>query len=571
MDREEMLRECFQQLDRDGSGTIEMLELNQIVGRMTPAKASQEAKGWMDYLDLDGNGEVTEEEFLAGMGSYFEFVDDDMFLAGVEEIKAGQEIRMGYTDFEEQYKHPSNNKEYLRDIVPVLQEALEALGGALQQNRVEVAAGVDWEDGYMPEGWERMNPLAWLGDWLLDYDAKVKAALNAPKEEPPKIVMFCDMTRDEKLALALTREGPALSLDDLLSKMIILMTSDVIESFKQRCPWMESAGDTMIEIAAVIPDILKMCESQTAEEFDAHIYKCLDYGNIDLLNTKEKLSLAFHHLDFDDSGELEMDELEKFGLMINPYADTKKLQASMQKMDLDGSGAVDLGEFIESMSLVMGNDAKVNSGVKALLDAAMMAREREWGPAKDLAPAFAKSVLSNPYFKKVPQMGSEEVELYLKAEDKTVVFVDARPAVMTKVSTIPEALIVPVSFGVEDGMKKLIVDEERLKELPNATLEGADVIVAYCGTGIRGCLLTEALVKLKPGKKVANLCGGLIDWYNRMHKVVNGAGEEVKAIHPGSKGATGFIERQNEFRFPVARSPKSSKASSKGGSPKSKS
>ena len=70
---------------------------------------------------------------------------------------------------------------------------------------------------------------------------------------------------------------------------------------------------------------------------------------------------------------------------------------------------------------------------------------------------------------------------------------------------------------------------------------------------------------------MANLCGGLIDWYNRMHKVVNGAGEEVKAIHPGSKGATGFIERQNEFRFPVARSPKSSKASSKGSSPKSKS
>ena len=159
----------------------------------------------------------------------------------------------------------------------------------------------------------------------------------------------------------------------------------------------------------------------------------------------------------------------------------------------------------------------------------MMAREREWGPAKDLAPAFAKSILSNPYFKKVPQMGSEELELYLKAEDKTVVFVDARPPVMTKVSTIPEALIVPVSFGVEDGMKKLIVDEEKLKELPDATLEGADVIVAYCGTGIRGCLLTEALVKLKPGKKVANLCGGLIDWYNRMHKVVNGAGEEVKA------------------------------------------
>ena len=423
----------------------------------------------------------------------------------------------------------------------------------------------------MPEGWERMNPLAWLGDWLLDYDAKVKAALNAPKEEPPKIVMFCDMTRDEKLTLALVREGPALSLDDLLSKMIILMTSDVIESFKQRCPWMESPGDTMIEIAAVIPDILKMCESQTAEEFDAHIYKCLDYGNVDLLNTKEKLSLAFHHLDFDDSGELEMDELEKFGLMINPYADTKKLQASMQKLDLDGSGAVDLGEFIESMSLVMGNDAQVNSGVKALLDAAMMAREREWGPAKDLAPAFAKSILSNPYFKKVPQMGSEELELYLKAEDKTVVFVDARPPVMTKVSTIPEALIVPVSFGVEDGMKKLIVDEEKLKELPDATLEGADVIVAYCGTGIRGCLLTEALVKLKPGKTVANLCGGLIDWYNRMHKVVNGAGEEVKAIHPGSKGATGFIERQNEFRFPVARSPKSSRASSKGSSPKSKS
>ena len=48
--------------------------------------------------------------------------------------------------------------------------------------------------------------------------------------------------------------------------------------------------------------------------------------------------------------------------MINPYADTKKLQASMQKMDLDGSGAVDLGEFIESMSLVMENDAQVNSG-----------------------------------------------------------------------------------------------------------------------------------------------------------------------------------------------------------------
>ena len=59
---------------------------------------------------------------------------------------------------------PRANREYLgQKVLPALQEALEALGRALAEERRMEESGELWdEDGYMPDDWKPLQPLDFL-------------------------------------------------------------------------------------------------------------------------------------------------------------------------------------------------------------------------------------------------------------------------------------------------------------------------------------------------------------------------------------------------------------------------
>ena len=57
--------------------------------------------------------------------------------------------------------------EYLQEVLPLLQEALEHLGHELITQRRQLASGELWEEGgYRPADWQPVNPLQFISDFL---------------------------------------------------------------------------------------------------------------------------------------------------------------------------------------------------------------------------------------------------------------------------------------------------------------------------------------------------------------------------------------------------------------------
>ena len=285
----------------------------------------EQAQSWLEWMDSDGDGKVQMDEFIEAMGRYMEFLDDENFNAGVEDILNDRALRMGFGEDEEvSYVHPAENREYLAGIVPVLDEALNALCLHAQQDRVELAAGKDWVDGYMPDDWKPFNPLQWLGDWLLEYEKRHNAGEpEEPEEEVPK--PFAEMTRTEKIELCLnsisdqgTTPGE-LPLNTILSNTVLITTPSTLATARRNFKWLGSPGDTLVsvkEAASALEEVAGVLEF-TDEVFESKIYKMLNQNSLHVLSAPEKYTMAFHHIDFDNSGELDLDELVKFGRMLN--------------------------------------------------------------------------------------------------------------------------------------------------------------------------------------------------------------------------------------------------------------
>eukprot|EP00879_Flechtneria_rotunda_P014495 GHRR01015147.1.p2 GENE.GHRR01015147.1~~GHRR01015147.1.p2 ORF type:complete len:101 (+),score=24.22 GHRR01015147.1:424-726(+) len=68
----------------------------------------------------------------------------------------------------EGYKHRVGTKEYMQaTVMSQLQPALEALVLKVQQDRLQLAAGIGLEDReYLPHGWRPFCPTRWLAEHL---------------------------------------------------------------------------------------------------------------------------------------------------------------------------------------------------------------------------------------------------------------------------------------------------------------------------------------------------------------------------------------------------------------------
>ena len=136
------------------------------------------------------------------------------------------------------------------------------------------------------------------------------------------------------------------------------------------------------------------------------------------------------------------------------------------------------------------------------------------------------------------------------ADNEKVMLLDARPEVMTAVSVIPGAVAVPVNLVELEGQRQLLVDEEARDSLSAEEVEASDLLIAYASDQPRSCVLTEALKAKfpeRPDDSIVNLCGGIIEWYNKGGRVLDKHGNETQSVHCGSRGNEKFLERQSKF------------------------
>lgn len=107
-----------------------------------------------------------------------------------------------------------------------------------------------------------------------------------------------------------------------------------------------------------------------------------------------------------------------------------------------------------------------------------------------------------------------------KIQDQVLLF-DAREPQEFEISHIKNATLVGYnSFNISNVLKNNID-----KDQP---------IVVYCSLGVRSEDISEKL-KEAGFSKVYNLYGGIFEWKNNDHPVVNSEGELTENVHPCSK------------------------------------
>jgi len=134
----------------------------------------------------------------------------------------------------------------------------------------------------------------------------------------------------------------------------------------------------------------------------------------------------------------------------------------------------------------------------------------------------AQHVQEPAYQEKLHHMLSDKtpvIDVPQLAKERPPILLDARPAEEYDVSHIAGARRV----GYGD------FDLSRVKDLPKDT-----AIVVYCSVGYRSEKVTEKL--LKAGfTNVRNLYGGIFEWVNTGHTVVDDSGKRTDRVHAYNK------------------------------------
>ena len=142
--------------------------------------------------------------------------------------------------------------------------------------------------------------------------------------------------------------------------------------------------------------------------------------------------------------------------------------------------------------------------------------------------ANAQHVQEPAYQEKLQHLLSDKtpvIDVPQLAKEHKVMLLDARPAVEYDVSHIAHARRV----GYSD------FNLSRVKDLPKDT-----AIVVYCSVGYRSGKITEKL--LKAGFiNVRNLYGGIFEWVNTGHPVVDDSGKRTDKIHTYNKNWSRWV------------------------------
>lgn len=142
--------------------------------------------------------------------------------------------------------------------------------------------------------------------------------------------------------------------------------------------------------------------------------------------------------------------------------------------------------------------------------------------------AFAQHVQEPAYQEKLQGLLSDKtpvIDVPQLAKEPKAMLLDARPKEEYEVSHIAKAR--RVGYGDFDITK--------VKDLPKDT-----AIVVYCSVGYRSGKVTEKL--LKAGfTNVKNLYGGIFEWVNTGHTVVDDSGKPTDRIHAYNKSWSRWV------------------------------
>lgn len=442
-------------------------------------------------------------------------------------------------------------------MLPLLHEALRQLGQALITQRRQIASGELWEDGFRPVDWRPVDPLQFISEYLRKHNPRHPERLDGglQKEARPSTSgkTWPELSKEDKLEACFRHldydNSGQLDGTELLA---------LIRKFDTRGARKETAlfagrpldSELTVGVQEYVGVMLELTLGMPDDVFDSLCQQILGAVHLAYMTRLQKLRLAFDIIDEDKNGFLDLQELQSFALAMSPNADmastSQKAADSLKWMDKNKDGKISVEEFVTRVMKVTErlDDDAFDNGIQRLLD-------REGGPAvakppgpeDSLPPKFRQFVRSAPLFQEVTQMTAQEVQA--RVAEGRVLLVDVRSAEEQALSTIRGATAVPTVAG-EDGTSDI---EEKVSAAA-LSLEGVELVIAFCATGHRANAAAIALRQKYEGVQVASLCGGAISWYNANGEMVNESGEAVSALHPGSRRWSGYITRQNQYKLP---------------------
>jgi len=560
-DRQAAVELMFNHLDKDDSGSISLIELTRIARAVNPVANMNEAREMLGYMDTDGDGEVSKEEFARSMNTLVTGSTPEQFDAAVREVLFREIPADG------RYVHPEANKEYLqKTVLPTLTQGMEELVQTIEKDRLRTASWADFSDGYLPDNWLTFQVLEALADYLQHNNPAYSHDTMAPKN-------WNELTREEKLELVfrhLDRDGSdSLTQDELVAVASqINPKQDKIEARKQ-LEWMDADGDQQVSLGEFQESMSFLMKYLDDAEFEAGVQKMLASTHLSYFSRDDKIKMVFDHLDRDGSGTLSVEELMELALALNPKGDVVAAKKTISYMDQDGDKMLTRQEFqeaLEKMSDDM-NDEAFDMGIHKLLTA-----EQEQvvppDPLEGLQQKLRAVITKSPNFATTKQIGCiEAAGLYegqKKKPDAKVLWVDCRSWDEVLVSTVPGAVHYPVTISSHETLESdaanvakwffVAGDDEMAKDLPNTKpgtaakggkggkggkasadatpaagplapgqpkppvqsaqeITRQHIIVCMDTIGTKSELLAAELEK-RLGMQVFNLTGGIIQWFN---------------------------------------------------------
>ena len=136
------------------------------------------------------------------------------------------------------------------------------------------------------------------------------------------------------------------------------------------------------------------------------------------------------------------------------------------------------------------------------------------------------SMLSNLYRYTVPQVKADSLNSWLHNDGQPLVLLDTRT---------------PKEFAVSHLPTAQLVDYDRFKAKDVQHIPKDAKVVVYCSVGYRSERIGEKLQKLG-FTEVYNLYGGIFDWKNTGHQVMNPAQAPTDSVHTYNKAWSKWLQ-----------------------------
>ena len=311
-----LLKEVFESVDIDGSGTLDRNELQEVLFQLGRNPSEQELDEAMASMDESGDGEVDFNEFKLWFDEWSakqELLERQAAFARLTHFDVGK-TKTIFDRIDEDGSGELDQDE--------LRELCEQLGREMSETELQKAMLQMDSDGGGTIGFEEFT--VWFKA-LAEGDNMLREVFDAVDMDGGGV-----LDRDE-VGEVMTQLGLEVSddeLDDILRKMDEDGSGEV--EFEEFAEWFNLYRAQQKRLEAF----------QRLTHFD-----------------KSKAQEIFDQIDEDGSGALDRNELAQLCQQLGRDMSRLELDAAMEQMDTDGTGAIDFPVFrIWFEELLQGND-----------------------------------------------------------------------------------------------------------------------------------------------------------------------------------------------------------------------